>query len=120
MGRLYVVDAYNLVLQTVDWTMSCTRAASRGATTVPDRGRTAGPPGRLPVRLIYEGAADRSSTSMASRTSFVEASFTSTGEKADERVVAVASRWRARAPRLRRERRRGEGCAGRYAARRSR
>ena len=91
MGRLYVIDAYNFVLQD-DWLdrivaeqgLEAARRTFR--TEAESLARRTG----CRIRLIYDGARGPFEHVDQFENQFVEASFTSSGEKADERVVAVA------------------------------
>lgn len=91
MGRLYVIDAYNFVLQD-DWLDRIVaeqglEAARRSFLSEAENlARRTG----CRIRLIYDGARGPFDHVDQFENQFVEASFTSSGEKADERVVAVA------------------------------
>lgn len=91
MGRFYVIDAYNFVLQD-DWLdrvvaeqgLPAARRAFR--IEAESLARRVG----CRIRLIYDGARGPFEHVDQFENQYVEVSFTSTGEEADERVVAVA------------------------------
>lgn len=91
MGRIYVIDAYNFVLQ--DGRLDRVVAeegleAARRTFRLEAEGlaRRAG----CRIRLIYDGARGPFEHVDLYENQYIEVSFTSTGEQADERVVAVA------------------------------
>jgi predicted RNA-binding protein with PIN domain len=91
MGRLYVIDAYNFVLQdgwldrvVAEQGLEAARRSFR--IEAESLARRAG----CRIRLIYDGARGPFDHVDQFENQFVEVSFTSSGEKADERVVAVA------------------------------
>jgi predicted RNA-binding protein with PIN domain len=91
MGRHYVVDAYNFVLQDARLDGLVHARGLEEARRVfrleaENLARRAG----CRVRLIYDGARGPFEHLDRFENPYVEATFTSTGEKADERVVAVA------------------------------
>jgi predicted RNA-binding protein with PIN domain len=97
MTRLYLVDAYNVILQDTELNevldyegLAAARRAMRDVTEA--FARATG----CHVRLVFDGAQDPFSHIENFENEWVEVSFTSGEEKADERVVAIALECRRR------------------------
>lgn len=97
MTRLYLVDAYNVILQdtalneVLDYEgLAAARRTMRDVTEA--FARATG----CHVRLVFDGAQDPFSHIENFENDWVEVSFTSGEEKADERVVAIALESRRR------------------------
>lgn len=95
MPRHYLVDGYNVILQDPELDdlldqegLSAARAALRGEAERYARQSD------CRIRLIYDGAVDTMSHDDRYTSAWVEDSFTSRDEKADERLVALALEYR--------------------------
>lgn len=97
MARHYLVDGYNVILQDPRFDALQHHRGLRAARHAlrDEAGRMARRTG-CRVRLIFDGARDVMSHDDRSENEWVEVSFTSPDESADDRLVAVAAECRRR------------------------